>query len=436
MNALCFRLSFAFSVDGLVLFEIRSFVRGTMNMRPVILNIILLLASLTPLVDAGEEPAVLVPGQNGKIELTTADFNGCLLGTKPMLWKATTKIGVYNVIVRYAAPELPPTIRLDVGGQQHLQDRFMRGPNGTENGTPFSSQSLGSLAFRQDEVVEFRLYRSNPKETGSIVVAGMQLFPIDGTQLSVLEQKPADPLTKFASRINAVDGAEMALIPAGAFIMGGLGGNDAHTVSLDGFWMYKLPVTVKQYRHFCESTKRVMPMPPGWGWIDPHPMVNVSWYDALAYAKWAGVRLPTEAEWEKAARGTDGRVLPWGNDFDVSKCQSSRDQHGFPGTAPVGYFPGNVSPYGVRDMVGNVWQWCSSRVAPYPYQANDGREDIVNHVENEKRIYRGGGWVQNSWRMDWTILHRGNFYPKYLEHGKMVELVRDHIGFRCAVSGQ
>ena len=76
-------------------------------------------------------------------------------------------------------------------------------------------------------------------------------------------------------------------------------------------------------------------------------MVNVSWFDSLAYTKWAGVRLPSEAEWEKAARGTDGRVLPWGNDFDTTKCQSIRDLHGFQGTAPVGYFPANVSPFGV-----------------------------------------------------------------------------------------
>jgi len=84
-------------------------------------------------------------------------------------------------------------------------------------------------------------------------------------------------------------------------------------------------------------------------------------------------------------------------------------------------------------MVGNVWQWCSSRIAPYPYRADDGREDLT-HIENERRTYRGGGWVQNSWRLDWTILHRGNFPPKYPENGQLVDVRRDHIGFRCASS--
>jgi len=398
------------------------------------LYVALTLAALICFSAASEETPVLAPDQNGQIQLIAPDPNGSVLGAEPMVWKANVKPGVYNVVVRYASAELPPSIRLDAGSQQHLQDRFMRGMNGTENGTPMSSQSLGPLAFRQEQVIEFRLSRSDLKESGSIKIAGLQLYPVGGTKSSVLETKTADVLPKKAPRINAADGAEMLWIPAGDFIMGGLGGNDAHSVNLAGFWMYKLPVTVKQYRQFCASTQRAMPSPPGWGWIDDHPIVNVSWYDALAYAKWAGVRLPTEAEWEKAARGTDGRVLPWGNDFDLTKCQSARDQHGFHGTAPVGHFPGNVSPYGVLDMAGNIWQWCSSRIGPYPYQANDGREDIATYVEGEKRTYRGGGWVQNSWRMDWTILHRGNFFPKYIEQGKMVELIRDHIGFRCAVS--
>jgi formylglycine-generating enzyme required for sulfatase activity len=84
----------------------------------------------------------------------------------------------------------------------------------------------------------------------------------------------------------------------------------AHKVYLDGYWIYKTPVTVAQYQKFCEATGRAMPSAPSWGWKEDHPMVNVSWDDAKVFCDWAGMRLPTEAEWEKAARGTDGRKYP------------------------------------------------------------------------------------------------------------------------------
>ena len=96
--------------------------------------------------------------------------------------------------------------------------------------------------------------------------------------------------------------------------------------------------------------------------------------------------------------------------FDTSKLQWPGNLHGFKGTSPVDFFPQGTSPYGCLDMAGNVWQWCSTRIAPYPYRVDDGREDTETHLENEKRTYRGGGWVMNSWRGDWTILHRGNYF--------------------------
>ena len=360
--------------------------------------------------------------------------DGYILATDPLVWKTTVEPGVYNVILRYTGSDQPMTVRLEISDGRVLQSQLAPGKTPSASAAPAPMvHSLGPLAFDRARECEFRLRLADPSEKGSVIILEMAFKRIGGAEPSVSVAPPAETGEQSAQRINPLDGAELVWIPEGPFTMGGLAGNDAHTVSLAGFWIYKFPVTVGQYRQFCESTQRQMPSPPKWGWIDNHPMVNVSWYEALAYAKWAETRLPSEAEWEKAARGTDGRVLPWGNDFDTAKCQSDRDLHGFPGTTPVGFFPGNVSPYGARDMAGNVWQWCSSRIAPYPYRADDGREEL-SHIKNEKRTYLGGGWVRNSWRNDWMILHRGNFYPQYTEKGRMVDLRRDHIGFRCAQS--
>lgn len=200
------------------------------------------------------------------------------------------------------------------------------------------------------------------------------------------------------TKLNAKDGAEMVLVPAGAFLMGSSDeqlaawqkaypgnrrGNDfkdelpQHSVYLDAYYIYKNDVTVAQYRKFCKSTKRAMPEAPRWGWQDTHPMVNLSWEDAQAYAVWAGVLLPTEAQWEKAARGTDGRIFPWGNDWDAAKCNNSVDifdPDNHPGKASsVGSFPAGASPYGCLDMAGNVWQWCSDWYGADYYKLSPAR---------------------------------------------------------------
>ncbi len=166
--------------------------------------------------------------------------------------------------------------------------------------------------------------------------------------------------------VNPKDGAEMIFIPAGAFQMGDeelanvSDQNGRRTMSLPGYWIYKNLVTVAQYRKFCNETGRQMPRAPMWGWKSNHPVVNVSALDADAYCAWAGVRLPSEEEWEKAARGTDGRKYPWGNKWDPSRCQCSATIAGDATTAAVGSFPQGASPYGVLDMAGNVSQYTSS----------------------------------------------------------------------------
>ena len=105
-------------------------------------------------------------------------------------------------------------------------------------------------------------------------------------------------------------------------------------------------------------------------------MVNVSWQDAMVFCEWAGVRLPSEAEWEKAARGTDGRLWPWGNEVpDKERCNFGMNVGD---TTPVGNYPKGASPYGVLDMAGNVWEWTGSLFKGYPYKPDDGREDSAD----------------------------------------------------------
>jgi formylglycine-generating enzyme required for sulfatase activity len=125
--------------------------------------------------------------------------------------------------------------------------------------------------------------------------------------------------------------------------------------------------------------------------FDRFPAVSVTWDDARSYCAWRGRRLPTEAEWERAARGDDGRLFPWGGNWDPARMQLSGDDR-LGELAMVGNFPKNASPYGALDMSGNVWEWTSSRDMVYPYAAGDGREEPTL---SGKRIVRGGAWGSN-----------------------------------------
>ena len=174
-----------------------------------------------------------------------------------------------------------------------------------------------------------------------------------------------------------IDGAEMVLVPAGEFIMG-MDQEDIYqifklddrenpvfateapsqTMYLDNYYIDRYPVTNYQYRKFIESTGHREPMllnHPDWG-QPMQPVVFVGWDDARAYANWAGKALPTEACWEKAGRGTDGRWWAWGNEFQSDRCNSR--EYDLQQTSEIGRFDKGTSPYGCYDMCGNVWEMC------------------------------------------------------------------------------
>jgi formylglycine-generating enzyme len=223
--------------------------------------------------------------------------------------------------------------------------------------------------------------------------------------------------SKRPTRVNPKDGSVMVTIPSGKFIMGSNDGGSeaepAHTVYLDTYEIGKYEVTVAQFRKFCKATGRKMPKAPDWGWKDDHPMVNVTWEDAKAYCEWAGGRLPTEAQREKAARGGDGRKYPWGSTWDRKKCANT--ELALTSTARVGSYPSDASPYGCMDMAGNVYEWCADRYSDHYYKASPP-QNPKGPASGMLRVLRGGAWICNatgclctgrnagttrSWRVDW-----------------------------------
>ncbi len=262
--------------------------------------------------------------------------------------------------------------------------------------------------------------------------------------------RPWQPRIVIRERINPRDGAVMVWVPAGAFRMGRGAADDirdaawrraweemrnslrrrfvepdessatAHTVVLDDYWIYKFEVTVAQYRQFCRATGRAMPPRPAWGWQDAQPIVHVTWHDAATYAAWAGAALPTDAQWEKAARGPDGRISPWGNTWDGTKCSHAVGTRPRPAPSPVGSFPGDASPYGARDMTGNVSEWCADWFDAQ-YAAGAPGHATAKTLTGTLRVVRGGCWGLLATRYYRTTQCGGN-YPQ-LDGGT--------LGFRC-----
>ncbi len=246
----------------------------------------------------------------------------------------------------------------------------------------------------------------------------------------------------------------MVLVPAGEFTMG-MDADEAlkecrkylddckrkwftneepvHQVYLDAFYIDKYEVTQGEYDKCvaagkCEANEKYDGFTGS-----KQPVVGVAWEDAKTYCEWAGKRLPTEAEWEKAARGTDGRMYPWGNEFDGTKanfcdknCENDwalKDQDdGYAKTAPVGSYPEGASPYGALDMTGNVWEWTADW---YDYDEDYYRNSPAKNPKGPDtgtyRVLRGGGWRADPGAL--RVPHRSYLRPVYRYYD---------IGFRCS----
>lgn len=227
--------------------------------------------------------------------------------------------------------------------------------------------------------------------------------------------------------------SDMVLVPAGEFAMGentrynwsfmlayNIYDGPEHMVYLDAFYIDKYEVTNEQYKNFVDETGFRRPQ----CWNDARfnrpnqPVVGITWDDAVAYAKWDGKRLPTEAEWEKAARGTDRRLWPWGNKFDKTKCTVW--ESGIKATTPVGNYENGKSPYGCYDMAGNVWEWCDdyydqNYYSMSPVKNPRGPDDGL------QKVIRGGGFLYFGHYARCAARYRVPLYAQ-----------SPQIGFRCA----
>ncbi len=273
-------------------------------------------------------------------------------------------------------------------------------------------------------------------------------------------------------KCHRIAGPRMVHIPAGPFLMGTSDQQIAwlaqrddlakkwkerayfgreqpqHTVHLADYYVSKYPVTVGEYRAFVraggyqcdrywteagwawrESVGRVAPEFWGdeeWAGDDRLPVVGVSWYEARAYCQWLSeeterhFRLPTEAEWEKAARGTDGRMYPWGDEFDPQRCNTRVGR--LNRTEPVGQrSPGGESPYGCTEMGGNASEWTLSQYRTYPYDGSDGRNEEEGEAE---RVIRGGSWYKPVLRARTAARGMNDAF-----------FADNDVGFRCVCQG-
>ncbi len=272
----------------------------------------------------------------------------------------------------------------------------------------------------------------------------------------LLDSPDYTPMPTVEQRVQTsqIDGAEMVFVPAGVFLMGTPEDDPyayqnempQHEVDLPAFWIDRTEVTNAQYAACvedgaCEPPQAFgmlkpnsMTRPSYYGnpQYDNYPVVYVTWQAANAYCEWAGKRLPGEAEWEKAARGTDGRRFPWGNQNVTSELANLADSRtdydwsiryiddGYEDTSPAGNYPLGASPYGAVDMAGNVWEWVMDEYSVDAYQ--HAASQTSAEQDDRFRVLRGGSWQSSNWGIRSAL--RSRVAP---------DTAYSYIGFRCAM---
>jgi formylglycine-generating enzyme required for sulfatase activity len=349
-----------------------------------------------------------------------------LVEKQEMLAGLVTPVRLAKVVaIQHAHPDLYDLLRLRPGYLAELEAFFRAGEEGRRMGEgeeagprlpealePFTGREVLRRLLCLFDEEDARFDGLKPLEVRSYLTLTRRTTPVEAPAVRVA-RRPIEP--------------EMVSVPAGPFLMGtsdeqvqdmlrrfdwakeakekGWFDDEQpqHEVTLPAFEIGRYPVTNAEYAAFVQATGRQPPR--HWGGdrfpeeLADHPVVDVNWHVAVAYAEWLReqtgrpYRLPTEAEWEKAARGEDGRLWPWGNDWDPARANCKPDGPGR--TTPVGqYSPAGDSPYGAADMAGNVYGWTQSLHRDYRYDPEDGREDLE---AGGNRVLRGGAFGSVSW---------------------------------------
>jgi len=291
----------------------------------------------------------------------------------------------------------------------------------------------------------------------AVIIGIVNNIPVSNTMTirptpapSVTNIMTIPPTSTAVSQVSPKDGMVMVYVPTGEFQMGSTTDQEnilspascshcsredflfeqpQHKVSLDAFWIDRTEVTNAMYakcvaagacKELADKSSTSRSSYYGNPEYADYPVINVNWFEAQAYCKWAGRRLPTEAEWEKAARGTDGRIYPWGNEFDPQKANSL--EGGIGDTSAVGSYPDGASPYGTLDMVGNVSEWVADWLGRTYYQ-NSPVLNPTGPKTGDERVLRGGTWLDDQWHARCAFRFRSNPDRRSVL-----------MGFRCSLS--
>lgn len=296
------------------------------------------------------------------------------------------KIVTLREIVPYVAEHVPQTAVEELNREQ----------------TPTLFPALEELGNR----TAIPLARATP-ERDRLKARADALKPEPAKLIEVARAPAYEAPRQGQSEITGKDGAPMVLVPAGEFLFG----DDNRSASLEAFYLDKYEVTTSQYAKFLQETDRKKP--ERWSSVSladdgDRPIIGVDWHDADAYCRWAGKRLPSEAEWEKAARGTDGRKYPWGNEAPTARHANFNKSSwsGYATLSAVGSYEAGKSPYGIHDLAGNVWEWTGSDYDP----------------NGKLKVIRGGSWTDTN-----------KYVRSVYRDSQKPTVASNHVGFRCAM---